>query len=139
MADKINIIVTGDKKLDRALRHLEKNVQRKFARKAMRKAAKDVILPEARARVPVDTGALERSLVVRAARRSRRGIGVEVRTRDGLFAGDEFYGGFQELGTKHMPADPYLRPALYGNEAKIRGLFIDDMNELIKEARRVGT
>lgn len=142
MADKVNIIVTGDRKLDKALRHLEKNVQRKFARKAMRKAAKDVILPDARRMAPVETGALESSIKVRAAKRSRRGMGVIVSTtvhKSGKK--DVWYANVLEFGSskRNITADPFMRPALYGNESKIRGLFIDDLNELIREARRVGT
>ena len=106
MADKIQIILTGDKETDRALASLEKNIQRKFTRQALRKAQKDIVLPEARARAPHDTGRLERSLTVRASKRSRRGIGMEVQTRDGMFAGETFYGAMQEFGTKRMAAQP---------------------------------
>lgn len=127
------VIVTGDLELDAKLSTLEKKVQKKVAKKSMRKAAKEIILPEAKNRVPVDSGALEESLVVRSLKRSRSRIGVEVRTKEGFFKGDEFYGGFIEFGTATQKAQPFLRPAGYGNEPRIRELIIQDIKQALRE------
>ena len=120
------VVVTGFADIDRRLKKLETKVQNKVAKSSMRKATKEIILPEAKNRVPVDSGQLEDSIVVRAMRSKNR-IGAVVMTRDGYYKGDEFYGSFIELGTKTMKADPFLRPAGYGNEHKVRKLVEKDI------------
>lgn len=141
------VIITGDKELDRLLKGLPLKVQKKVSRSATRKAAKDIVLPDAKSRVPVDTGDLEESLSVRAIKRSRTKFGHEVRTKDGFYSGDQFYGAFIEFGTKERKhksgkqvgrIDPaknfaYLRPAVYDNDARIRALYVTAMKELIAE------
>lgn len=127
-------VVTGDREVDKKLHELEPKLQKKFARQATRRAVREVVLPEALARVPVDTGQLESSLTARATKRSREFVGAQVVTREGFFSGETYYGGMVEFGTKNMEADPYLRPALYGNESRIREFFIRDIKELIREA-----
>lgn len=141
------VIVTGDKELDRLLRGLPLAAQKKLSRQATRKSAKEIVLPEAKSRVPVDTGDLEESLVVKAMRRSRRRFGHQVQTKDGFYAGDQFYGAFIEFGTEerqHKSGKPvgridpaknfaYLRPAVYDNEGRIVQTYVDAMLELIRE------
>lgn len=141
------IIVTGDKQLDKLLRGLPLKVQTKLSRQATRKAAKDIVLPQAKARVPVNTGDLEESLTVKAIKRSRSKFGHQVQTKDGFYSGDQFYGAFIEFGTKERQhesgkqvgrIDPaknfaYLRPAVYDNEPQIRQLYVNAMQALIHE------
>lgn len=148
MAAAKGILITGDKELDRLLKGLPLAAQKKLSRKATRKAAKEIVLPDAKARVPVDTGELEESLVVKAIKRSRNRIGHMVATKDGFYAGDQFYGAFIEFGTKerqHKSGKPvgridpaknfaYLRPAAYDNEVPIRQLYVSAMTELIRES-----
>lgn len=120
MPDAISLTM-DTRELDAQLTALPKSLANKGARKATRAAAK-VVLEDAKRLVPIDTGELERSLKVRARKRSRRNkgtVGHAVVTGEDLFRGDQFYGGFVELGTQHREADPYLRPALWGNQAKI--------------------
>jgi hypothetical protein len=85
------VIVTGDKELDKLLRGLPLKVQKKVSRQATRKAAKDIVLPDAKSRVPVDTGDLEESLIVKAIKRNRTKFGHQVQTKDGFYSGDQFY------------------------------------------------
>lgn len=127
------VFVTGDKELDAILDQVEPRMAKRLQREELKKAAKQIILPEAQARVPVDSGQLEESLVARALPRSRTRYGYEVRTRDGFFKGDEFYGGFIEFGTKHQEADPFLRPAGYGNEQRIRTMVVGGVKQAIKK------
>lgn len=141
------VIVTGDKVLDRVLRNLPVAAQKKLSRKATRKAAKEIVLPEAKNRVAVDTGELEESLAVRAIRRSRTRFGHQVGTKEGHYKGDQFYGAFIEFGTKERQhksgkrvgrIDPaknfaYLRPAVYDNRARITAMYVAAMKELINE------
>lgn len=74
---------------------------------------------QARARAPRRTG-----LIIR-----RIDIAVEVTARDqeitawvGVRKGGQpsaFYAYFQEVGTAHHPAQPFLRPAVFGNARRI--------------------
>ena len=127
------IALTGDKALDLKLAGMHGRFQKKLSRKATRLAAKDIVLPDAKRMAPIDTGKLEKSLVVRAMKRSRVKVGHVVQTRDGFFKGYEFYGGFQEFGTKRMKADPFLRPAVYANDLQIRAKYIMALREAIRE------
>lgn len=141
------VIVTGDEALDKLLATLTPKLQKKLSRQATRKSAKDIVLPEARNRVPVDTGDLDDSLTVRAVKRSRNKIGHMVATKDGFFKGDQFYGGMIEFGTKERAHKSgksvgsiqphkfaFLRPAIYDNEARIKSMYVSDVRELIAEA-----
>jgi HK97 gp10 family phage protein len=126
------IDVIGAPELKAVLAALEPKVAKKLTRQAMRKAQK-IVLADAKRLVPVDTGQLKKSLSIRALKRSRSRFGVSVQTKEGLFKGEQFYGGFIELGTKKMQARPYLRPALYDNEARVREVFAGSLRELIRE------
>ena len=141
------VIITGDKALDRKLAGLPDKLAKKLSKQATRKAAKEIVLPRAKADAPVDTGELEDSLTVRAVKRSRRRIGHMVTTRDGMFQGDQFYGGFVEWGTHERQTKSgkstgriqpnefmFLRSALYDNEVRIKAEYVKDVNQLIDEA-----
>lgn len=141
------VIVTGDRELDRLLATLPAKLQKKLSRQATRKAAKNIVLPEAKARVPEDTGDLADSLKVQAIKRSRNKIGHMVTTKDGFYKGDQFYGGFIEFGTKERKHKSgkdvgqirphefsFLRPAIYDNEERIKAEYVNDVRQLIVEA-----
>lgn len=127
------VIVTGHKELDKTIASLEAKVQKKVARSAMRKATKSIIMPAAKSKVPVASGALRKAIKVRAIKRSRSRIGVEVVAGDGFFKGDQYYSGMVEFGTKKQRAQPFLRPAGYENEPRVRRLIEDDIRQALKE------
>lgn len=144
------VIVTGDVALDRALRELEPALAKKLSRKTTRRIAKDIVLPAARDRAPVDSGDLEESLTVRAIKRSRYRFGHMVTCGEGVFKGDQFYSGFLEFGTKPRfqkanskyvgfvkPHEfAFLRPAVYDNAAQANAAYIADMREFVTEAAK---
>lgn len=101
MAGAINITLSGDRQLLAKLDRLSKKDSRAVVRKAARKAAKPV-MQQARANAPVKTGALKKSIKVRAIKRSRTRIGVRISTTglESVFQGKQFYGAFQEYGWK---------------------------------------
>ena len=106
MADTVYSFVTGDAALHAAMAKLPVGVQKGILRKATRKTTKPV-QASARAWAPHDTGDLEASIRVRALKRSRKNkdiVGSRVVTSqyDSLYKGDQFYGAFQEFGTKYM-------------------------------------
>lgn len=132
-----DIKLTGVKQLDEVLKNMPRSMQNKALRRGTREATK-VVLRDARRLAPRDSGALERSLKVRALKRSRRNksrVGASVVT-DGahkLFSGEQFYGAFVELGTAKMDADPFLRPALWSNKDSIRRAYIVAIKRWIAE------
>ena len=132
----VDIEITGVAELDRKFARMPKRLQKKLTRKATRKSARDIVLPDAKAMAPRDEGDLEKSLTVRSVPRSRKQFGHRVQTRDGFFQGDEYYAGFQEFGWDDKPeGDPFLRPALYSNEGRIRKTFKVAVGEFIREEK----
>lgn len=109
------ITLQGDKKLIKKLNKLAKKDIQKAIRKGTRAGAKEVATA-ARSAAPVDSGALKRSIKVRALPRSRVRIGHRVVVGQN-FQGD-FYGGFIQYGTKHISADPYLTRAVQSSGKK---------------------
>lgn len=102
--------VVGQRELFARLRQLPPKVQRKVVRPALRAAAK-VIHAEAKQLVPVRSGALQKSLKVRAQKRKRDSIGVNVQTGEKFFRGPVFYGGFVEYGTRKMQGRHFMQSA----------------------------
>lgn len=144
-----SIILTGDKELDKTLRDLPVKLQKKGIRKATRAAAK-MIKDDAVRRVPVFSGELERSLTVRTAKRAngkalpRHTFGHAVATREAMFQGDTFYGGFIEFGTKlrltrsgesrgAVDETSFIREALYGNKHQVRSIFRRELKQALEQ------
>lgn len=135
MSTEIDIRVFGDKELQRKLKALPLILQKKILRSAMRAGGK-IVLDSAKQRVPVDTGALQASLKLRAMKRSKNVLGVQILTGKGFFVGKQFYGAFLELGTHKLPARPYLRPALEENRTSVLGLMQQEIaSRIAAEAR----
>ncbi|MEK7952780.1 HK97-gp10 family putative phage morphogenesis protein [Luteolibacter soli] len=131
------IKVEGFKELrDRALK-LDKRLQRKVYGAAVRAGGK-VLVDAAQGKVPVRTGSVKASLVHRASSKPSQGLfGVKVTIKGGKLAsarvahrrggkGSEYhpdaverYYRFQELGTKHHAAQPFLKPAIEGNQSAV--------------------
>ncbi|MEJ2202945.1 MAG: HK97 gp10 family phage protein [Gemmatimonadota bacterium] len=129
---RFDIRVLGDKKLTKAMRKLPEKMERKVLRKAMRTAFKTT-LERAKARVPVHSGALKRSLKLRSRRGGRRKIayaifsggkdqlGVPSKTKSGRPRG--YYPAAIEFGWKAgsrpVPERPWMRAALKESEAQV--------------------
>lgn len=119
---------------------LPQNVQKRVLRQALRRGAR-LIADAAKAESPVDTGNLRRSITVHYDRRLPvtqvgwniwAGGSVALRKRDagqiprlsrkGLLGENKkgkpvastFYARFQEFGTVHHAAQPFMTPALTG-------------------------
>lgn len=96
----MKVVITGDKRINRALQRLSS----KDAKKAFRKAARPAIKPvmqQARGNAKRNrrTGKLDKSFKVRSIPRSRSRIGVRVTTREQDFQ-RQFYAAYQEFGWK---------------------------------------
>lgn len=129
-----SIVVFGDKALDRKLASLGPNLAKQIARSAMRRSAKGV-MKAAKESVSVDTGELRDSIAIKSVTRSRTRIGVKIQTEEG---GKGFGGAQLEFGTKHMSAQPFLRPAIYDNQEAIREQVIADVYTIIWEKSFAG-
>lgn len=95
------MVLTGSEELNRKLGELSS----KQAKEAIRKAARPALQPTlaaARANAPKRSGRLQRSIKIRAIKRSRSRIGARVTTAksDNQFSGKTFYAAFQEWGWK---------------------------------------
>lgn len=155
-AAKKLVFVTGFRELDDKLRAMEPKLQRKFVRGALRKGgkrlqqeAKRIIKSEAR-----DTGAFEQSIKVKALKRSRKRVGIQMLPeRDKLFAkyaakhdGKEphpaksesepfYYPAAIEFGTETHVAVKPMRRALYDNAEVYREYFKADLTQFIAEQK----
>lgn len=136
---RTGVYVTGFKELDKKFAAMPESMQKKALRPACRAVAK-LVLQLTLAVVPRLTGALAKSLKVRAAKRSKaksrqNQVAVQVRTIDGLFRGDQFYGGILEFGTKEprrtktganrgeIKEYRFLRDSLYSFPDRKRRIF----------------
>ena len=100
----VRINITGNYEIDLEMAKVADRMKRKLIQAALRPTGQQV-LAEAKAKVPVDTGALQKS--IRLRNYSRRGkVGVSIFSR-------RPYGAYQEFGTKRSAMQKHLRPALY--------------------------
>lgn len=129
------VVVTGVKEIDRRLRRLEPRVGKKVIRQAIRKALRPV-LAAAKANAPVESGALRRSIKIRAVKSKlrRKGVvGLDVRVDRKTFrresskaakssAGDkpagggpesdgDWYAAVVEFGDSTHAGHPFMGPA----------------------------
>jgi len=141
MAGKL-IVVTGIKQIDRKLKQLEPKIQKKVLRQSMRAGLKEV-QAEMKAQVPVDTGLMKKNVKVRALKRSRKRIGMEVRVgaAPGLIthwaSGESFfYPAGVEYGDSTHPPNPFGRRAYAAKGPKARDITMAKMVEGVeKEAK----
>ncbi len=119
-------VLTGIKEIDRKLRDLEPKVTKKHLRKALR-AGQKIVAAAVREEAPRDSGFLAKQVKIRATKRSRKRIGVDV-----VIPGKPFYeagpaksraGGKGKRSTPFYPAPVHFgtnkRPA---NDFAKRGL-----------------
>ena len=78
---------------------------------------------EAKIRTPVDTGTL------------RNSITHDVRDNVAIVGTNTKYAPHVEYGTRHMRAQPYLRPALDENRKRLRRMFAQIFREVFKRGR----
>lgn len=130
------ISLSGEKELLKMLKELAPKEMKKAVRQASRVTAK-AVLQDAKSMVPVDTGLLEESLAVRVATKlGRNRIGHRVVTKPVWDDQDAFYGHFIEFGTVKMEADPFMRPALWGNEDEMKRVFTQELRAAVSVLQR---
>ena len=124
----IDISILGDKKLKKKMLKLDPKLQKKVWRPATREALKKTVLPTAKSNVPIREGDLQNSGKVRAASKKRTGrrgeVGAVVVFGEGL---EDGRATFQEFGTDHHDANPYLRPAKESEQKNAIRLVEDEL------------
>lgn len=134
---RTQIKVEGFRELRSKIAKLDGRLQKKVYGAAVRAGGK-VLVDAAKAKVPVRTGSVRKSLTHRANSKPSKGLfGVKVTIKGGLKASPrvahrkgnkgkpyfpdavERYYRFQELGTKHHPAKPFLKPAIEGKAREV--------------------
>lgn len=106
----------------KALKQFPGKVQRKILVQESRKAAKTYLLGQAKNAVPKQTGALRKSIKVRALKRSRVRVGVRIGMAEKDFTGETFYGSFLEYGWRvGKRSAEQLRAQSFFSKAKKRG------------------
>ncbi len=128
------------------LKQLPGKVQRKILVQESRKAAKTYLLGQAKNAVPKQTGALRKSIKVRALKRSRVRVGVRIGMAEKDFAGETFYGSFLEYGwkagkrrskasvddRKQIPAKYYLKKVVEQHGDNAQSGFANQVAERIE-------
>lgn len=123
--------IQGFDEFEENLRKLELSVRRRVLLKAANAGA-DVLIPEASSRAPRgETGNL-------AAGITKRNAGRESDANEGSVdvgpSRKQYYGLFQEVGTVHNAAQPFLKNAMDANEAKISEAMRDVLWDEIQGA-----
>jgi HK97 gp10 family phage protein len=130
----VNVVITGDKALDRKLHQLPFKIQNRIARDELKKITKKLVIAaqnNLEVSGNVDTGKLLRGIKTGAMKRSRSRIGRIVKTT--ARSDESQFGGFQlEFGTKTREAESFLRKAGYENEQAIRSQMIDGIEAHFK-------
>ena len=132
MSKFVDISMTGDKLLQKKLKRLEFNTQKKIIRNAINRA----ILPvrdKAKALVPFDTGLLEQSIKRKtSSRKGKASARIRTGTRSELgipLDAKGYYPAIVEYGTSTQPAYSYMRAAitaLRSHVIKKTGDYIDE-------------
>lgn len=84
-------------------------------------AGADLLTEEIKARAPVKTGRLKRGIKVK-----RKGPGVLA-----VDLGGQQHGQFQEFGSRHQPARPFMRPALDENRERVVDAIADAIRAVL--------
>ena len=119
--------------------HKDKEFKKRF-RKTMRESAVP-FYTQMRNKVPVDTGALKKSLGIRVTTKSQRGFPIgfsaigSVKYRKGKEREDAIKAMAVEFGTENRQATPFIRPSInhIGNKLKSFKIISNGLRELLKD------
>lgn len=125
--------VSGFKELEAQLRKLPEDLQREALEDAVRDGAA-VVRYEAMRLVPVRTGKLKRSLTIRVTK--QRNTGGDPRGEVGPSKQEQHIGRFQEFGTAHHAAQPFLRPAIETRAQEVIQLMGDVIRNFLAKLDR---
>lgn len=120
------------KQFREALATLEAKVAKKAVSKAVRRAMAPV-RKQVKDTAPKDTGALQANVTLRTSARKSGKVYARVGIKGGAKANPDtpYYFRMIEFGTQHMPAAPFMRPALEANASSILDAAADELQQAI--------
>lgn len=96
------------------------------------KKAADMVLDEAKRRVPVRTGKLKDSLEIKKEKRKKKIKAVHQVRSKGVSQGGVRYAFAVENGTRLARAQPFLRPAVDENRQKIINIIKEEIENALE-------
>ena len=157
MARVTTVKVEGLAPLQRQLRQMTQEMRRKILRSATTAGARVIVLA-ARAKAPVKTGALKKSIGsrrdIRECKKDYEVRAVSVFRVKGIYAATKenvrrgragksymmdpptFYWKFNELGTVKQPAKPFIEPALRDNISQVTDAVKNVLTDRIFKATK---
>ncbi len=128
---KSKIAVTGIKAIDKKLRKLEAKVANQIVRRSMRESL-GIVKAAVESNAPIDTGLMASAVKIRALKRSRKRIGMEVHIASktpGLkvtsASGETvFYPAIVQYGKRGQPPNPFITRAYDAKGPKARDVAI---------------
>ncbi|WP_315920435.1 HK97-gp10 family putative phage morphogenesis protein [Mesorhizobium sp. SP-1A] len=138
------VTVDGLRDLDAALGHLPKATGKAVLRRTLKKAAEPLI-SDAKAKVPVLTGALQISISTGTKLTKRQARLHRKMFRDDKASVEMFVGAGglaqatqAEFGNEHQTAEPYMRPAWDANQGQVLDIIKNELGaEIMKAAQRL--
>lgn len=126
--------IEGDKEVQAKLDQLEPKLAKKIMRKALREGQK-VISKEAKANAPKDTGALRKSISVRAGKRSVSKMTFYTIISEGTNKAKRWYGNVIEWGSKKrgIEAQHYMRQAFNTKAEEAKQTTIKEVLKALDE------
>lgn len=125
---KFNFRLRGVPELKNAFDKLQGSSQRKVLRQGLKKSG-ELALDVARQNAPIDTGELVSEMNVKVTVGKTKAVAK-------VTAGNARHGSLIELGMpgRGIPAQPFMRPAIYDNHDSIRAVFLNEIKEAVLEA-----
>lgn len=131
---EVNYTIEGLKEINRVLQKLPLILQERVIKSAVRSGAQ-IIRKAAKALVPRDSGELEQSIVVQAARTKSRNFSL---FRIGFKKPTSRRAHLTEFGTSTQPAQPFMRPALDNNATAVIQKIVQALGRgLAREAEKL--
>lgn len=132
---KNEITIQGLEETLQALREIEPKLAKKVLRSAIRKGLKPM-LAAAKSNAPVDSGTLRNSLRIKAGKRRKNTISLEIVNGTQEFTGESYYGSILEYGSRKMPGGhPYLRPAFDSTHEETARIIAEEIRNGLERNR----
>jgi HK97 gp10 family phage protein len=120
--------INGGPNAIRNIAGLEKKIRTKILKQAIRAGAK-VMAKEVKANAPEDTGRLKRSIKLRAGKRKKGVISINVVVSGGH---DTPFVTSVEYGNEHTVAHPFIRPAFNSTVEPVGELIVRQVKDAIE-------
>lgn len=136
MSSIVKFKMTGLDELDKAVKKLPDRIQKRVLSGALRAGGR-IMQKDAKARVPVKTGKLKKSIKVMSGKSNPNApIGVANAV---VFVGVQAaHGHLIEFGTKNVTAKPFLRPAFDSTQEAVLTAIGNKLAEgIIKETAKL--